>query len=132
MHCGEAFKRLGCELKVPRTDWSAQKDGGVWLTLWRGGIDWMADPLTLDTSVEERRAGDWVRKPGNQKRRRHIEYALANCGGWVEAIIVDGDSSGEVEKATPWQPAERRGLRWRVVSHDPETGHFAASAFKPD
>lgn len=36
----EAFEKLGCEVAAPRTDWSAERDDGVCLTLWTKETDW--------------------------------------------------------------------------------------------
>jgi hypothetical protein len=128
MQYGEAFKKLGYSLLAPRTDWSAENSSGVCLTLWRNEIDWKSRPLSMDSRTRAGRLEEWTSKPGNARRRTHLQSALDNYDGWVDAIAVDGSSSGGVEKASIWQPAERDGLRWKVTYYDPETGHFAVQA----
>ncbi|MEC3912238.1 hypothetical protein U5A82_17675 [Sphingobium sp. CR2-8] len=132
MKYGEAFSKLGYKLQAPRTDWSAQGDHGVCLTLWRSEIDWAAKPLTMDTRLRGGRLEEWERKPGNIKRRMHILYALEHHAGWVDAIIVDGTSKTGVEKATPWNAEERFGLRWRITYFEADTGHFCVEALSPN
>ncbi|WP_179042182.1 hypothetical protein [Sphingobium lactosutens] len=128
MKYGEAFSKLGYKLEVPRTDWSAKSAQGVCLTLWRSEIDWTVKPLAMDTRLRGGRLEEWELKPGNTKRRAHIVHALEHHAGWIDAIIVDGTSKGGVEKATPWNPEERQGLRWQIVDFEAGSGHFCVKA----
>jgi hypothetical protein len=128
MKYSEAFSKLGYHLAAPRTDWSAENSSGVCLTLWRSEVDWVSRPISMDSRVRAGRLEDWSSKPGNTKRRIHLQSAVEKYDGWVDAIIVDGSSNSGVTKASVWNIQERKGLRWRVVYFDPDTGHFSVEA----
>jgi len=78
------------------------------------------------------RLEDWERKPGNVKRRAHIAHAIEHYAGWIDVIVVDGNSQSGVEKATHWNVVERQDLRWRVIDFESETGHFRVQALPPN
>lgn len=86
----EAFEHLGYRVIAPRQDWSAEKDGGVCISLWkkemgtRGGLPWM------NTQVHADPIENWGHKPGNVKRNRHLGRALEEFGGRVDVVIVSG------------------------------------------
>lgn len=124
----DAFSRLGYHLPVPRTDWSAENETGICLSLWRSEIDWKS--LSTDTRIHAGPPDTW-NPAGNNKRRRHLAAALERYGGWVDVVIVDGIPGEGVDNATPWNPRERRGLRWQVYDFEPGVGHFAARAILP-
>lgn len=124
----DAFGRLGYHLPVPRTDWSAENETGICLSLWRSEIDWKS--LSTDTRIHAGHPSTW-NSAGNNKRKRHLAVALERYGGWVDVVIVDGIPGQGVDNATPWNPQERRGLRWQVYDFEPRVGHFAARATKP-
>src|SRR3546814_8272630 len=91
MQYGEAFTKRGYALTAPRQDWSAERDDGVCITLWRTEIDWKT--LTMDSRVRGGPLGDWSGLPGNAKRIRHATRALDGFGGMVDAIIVEDRTS---------------------------------------
>ena len=121
----EAFNRLGYRLPVPRTDWSAESEFGICLSLWRTEIDWKT--LSTNTRIHAGPPATW-NAAGNNKRKRHITAAIERFDGWIDVVIVDGVPGEGVEKASPWNPAERRGLKWRISDFDPVVGHFSAAA----
>src|SRR3546814_13328446 len=96
MQYGEAFTKLGYALTAPRQDWSAERDDGVCITLWRTEIDWKT--LTMDSRVRGGPLGDWSGLPGNAKRIRHAKRALDAFGGtvrWEERRVgKEGVSTG--------------------------------------
>ncbi|MBA3896692.1 MAG: hypothetical protein H0X36_06080 [Sphingomonadaceae bacterium] len=114
MKYGEAFKKLGYDLTVPRQDWSAEKPGGVCISISRDEIAWQN--LAKSDGSGENASDVWVSKPGNKKRAVHAKKALDDYDGWIDAVIVDGEYGTSVDKATPWRPEDRLGCRWRVQS----------------
>lgn len=127
MNYGEAFQKLGYRLAAPRTDWTAVKDEGICITLWRNEIDWSS--LTLDTRIHCGPSELW-NAAGNRKRITHLQQAISKFDGWVDAVIVDGIPGQGVSKASPWNPNERQGLKWRITNLEDGTGHFIARALK--
>lgn len=125
MKFSEAFNKMGYTLPFPRTDWSASNANGVCLSLWRSEIDWKS--LSFDTRVNAGPPQTW-NPAGNNKRKLHLAEALAQFDGWIDVVVVDGVPGEGVDKATPWTPEERRGLKWRVSSFDNDVGHFACAA----
>lgn len=120
-----AFEALGYRLGNVQQSWSAEKNNGVCISLWRAemsvknGKAWMnsrehAGPLEL-----------WRHKNGNTWRRAHLARALAEFEGYVDVVIVHGEPGGPYKDADPWDIAGRKG-RWRITEFDPETGHFGA------
>lgn len=128
MKFSEAFNRLGYKLEVPRLDWSATNENGVCISLWRSEIDWSS--LSIDTRVNCGPVSTW-NAAGSNKRKRHLEKALREHDGWIDMIVVDGVPGEGVDKATPWNPEERRGLRWRLFEFESPIGHFKARAVDP-
>ena len=126
MQYGEAFTKLGYTLAVPRQDWSSERADGVCITLWRSEIDWKT--LTMDSRVRGGQLEQWSSLPGNSKRIRHAKRALAEFGGMVDVIIVDGVPGQGVTDATPWNPKDRKGLCWRITELDEITGHIRMEA----
>ena len=61
--------------------------------------------------------------------RRDLTIASQRFDGWIDVVVVDGVPGEGVDEATPWLPANRQGLRWRVVAFDEESGHFRAELF---
>ncbi|WP_067111303.1 hypothetical protein [Sphingopyxis granuli] len=129
MRYGEAFAKLGYALTAPRQDWSAERDDGVCITLWRSEIDWKT--LTMDSRLHGGPLSDWSGLPGNAKRIRHVKRALDEFGGAVDTIIVDGIPGQGVIGATPWNPDDRKGLRWYVTDLEEATGHIRLEVRKP-
>ena len=130
MKFAEAFSRLGYDLRLPRLHWSSSNDTGVAITLWRSEIDWKSKPLTMDTLRHCGPPETW-NPAGNNQRIRDLAVALEKFDGWIDVVIVDGVPGEGVDKATPWTPPERQGLKWRVRNFDPESGHFIAEAIAP-
>lgn len=129
MQYGEAFAKLGYQLAVPRLDWSAERPDGICITLWRSEVDWKA--LVMDSRTHGGSLEDWKSLPGNSKRVRHAIRALNEFRGFVDCIIVDGNPGKGVTRATPWNPTERKGLRWRITYLEEETGHIRLEATAP-
>lgn len=127
MKYGEAFEKLGYRLETPRLDWSAVNEQGVCISLWRTEIDWPS--LSFDSRVNCGPVSTW-NPAGNNKRKRHLQAALDQHDGWVDVVVVDGVPGKGVDKASPWIPTERKGLRWRILEFDPDEGHFRAGAMK--
>jgi hypothetical protein len=125
MKFSEAFNKLGYKLAVPRTDWSASNDAGVCLSLWRSEIDWKS--LSFETRLHAGPPDTW-NAAGNNKRMRHLTSAIEHFSGWVDVVVVDGDPGHGITNATPWSPATRKGLKWRVTWFDYNLGHFSAAA----
>ena len=119
----EAFAKLGYDLKNPRQHWSCASDIGVCLSLWRTEIDWTA--RKMDTREDAGPVDTWNPAGANQ-RKRDLAVAMADFGGWIDVVVVDGIPGKGVNNATPWNPAEREGLRWRVTEFDEVSGHFRA------
>jgi hypothetical protein len=112
----EAFERLGYSVEAPRQDWSAEKEGGVCISLWkkemgnRGGLMWM------NTHVHADPIDNWGHKPGNTKRIGHLRRARDEFGGRVDVVIVSGEPGISYGSAQPWV-AERGRARsyWQVT-----------------
>ena len=123
----EAFKSLGYNLEVPRQDWSAESEHGVCITIWkqemrtRNGAPWF-DSKSHGGPLEE-----WIKKPGNTKRKRHLSKALLNSAAAVDVVILDGTPGEGYGDAHPWVSAQR-GASWYVTSFEPDTGHFSVEA----
>jgi hypothetical protein len=121
----EAFERLGYAIEAPRQDWSAEKDDGVCISLWRkelgrrDGLPWMNTRIHADP-IE-----NWRDKPGNRKRIRHLRRALNDLGGRVDVVIVSGEPGVSYGTAQPWlSEGSRSGSYWEVTELQDETGHF--------
>lgn len=123
MRYAEAFKRLGYDLANPRQHWSCTSDAGVCLSLWRSEIDWKG--RKFDTREDANPLDTW-NTAGNNQRKRDLAVAVEKFGGWVDVVVVDGVPGEGVDKATPWIPAERQGLHWRVSEFESSSGHFRA------
>ena len=125
----EAFSSIGYDVPSPRQDWSAEKEDGVCITLWKVEIDWIPPPPRFDCwKTQTPGENEWDMLPGNRKRARHIARALEEFGGWVDVIIVNG-TPGEGYKSTDiWKPEQRMKHRWRIQKFDQATGFFSAAA----
>lgn len=122
----EAFKKLGYELKTWRTDWSAEHNTGVCLSLWKKETDYKR--LLMDTREHAGELEVWRKKAGNAKRIRHAAKAIEQFGGWVDVVTIDGNPGEGYENAHPWIVAERHSKRWRVTYLDKSTGHLRLEA----
>jgi len=124
MQYSQAFAKLGYTLVAPRQDWSAEREDGVCITLWRSEIDWKT--LTMDSRVHGGPLEQWSNLPGNAKRIRHARRALAEFV--VDVIVVDGVPGQGVIDATPWNAKDRKDIVWRVTELDEATGHIRMEA----
>jgi hypothetical protein len=120
---GEAFKKLGYTLVVPRQQWSAEKDDGVCITLWEVELDPEFKKQRLDTRTNCGRHETWATAHGNHLRVRHLSKAMTELGGWVDVVLVRGTPGKGADDANPWMVKERKSA-WRVVHFEPDTGHF--------
>lgn len=127
MRYAEAFQRLGYDLRNPRQHWSCAAAHGVCVSLWRTEIDWKE--RKFDTLEDAGPTERWNPAGANQ-RVRDLVVARDEFDGWIDVVVVDGIPGKGVSNATPWDPAQRQGLRWRVISFDEATGHFRAELFE--
>ncbi|MBF9150983.1 hypothetical protein [Novosphingobium jiangmenense] len=126
MRYAEAFESLGYKLRSARQDWSAEKDDGVCITIWKRRLNWQ--DLSYDTREHKNSIADWSVKSGNKKRILHASRALIEFDGWIDAILISGEPGISYEDAQVWFPTEKQGRRWRVVYLDEETGHLRLEA----
>ncbi|MFB9048318.1 hypothetical protein ACFFV8_06310 [Sphingobium indicum] len=125
MKYGEAFGKLGYNLRLPRLHWSAAAEHGVCVTLWHCEIDWPT--LSLNSLLNCGPIENW-NAAGKNKREEHFRMAARNFDNWLDAIVVKGVPGQGVESASPWVVKERKGLRWRLMAFDETTGHFELKA----
>ncbi|MCB2130483.1 MAG: hypothetical protein KDE03_15795 [Rhodobacteraceae bacterium] len=127
----EAFNALGYDVPNPRQDWSAEKAGGVCITLWKSEVQWVPTPPHLDLWAK---AGpgttDWETLPGHKKRTGHLARAVSEFDGWVDVIIVTGTPGKGYGNADPWLPEKRANHGWRIQKFDKTTGFFSVVAEK--
>ena len=126
-----AFARLGYNLTSPRTDWSAEKDDGVCLSIWAKEMKPKRPGSSFDTRSDAQPIETWNHKQGFKRRLPHLARAVAEVDGYVDVVVVTvtpGEGHGD---ANPWLPTERQGYRWRVTYFDPTTGHFAVETAAP-
>ncbi len=125
MNFSEAFRALGYELRAPRSDWSAEKLGGVCISIWAAEMRFSGGASSFDTRTDAQPIEGWGHKPGNKRRLKHLERAVGELGGRVDVVISHGDPGAGLRDAAPWLP-HKRGASWLVTYFDPETGHYAA------
>ena len=126
MNYTQAFKNLGYTLVAPRTDWSAENEKGVCISIWAAEIKFKDGRPWLDTKVHCGPHEIWKDLPGNKKRVAHLARAVDELSGVIDVVIVQGTPGLGVKDADPWIPTSRKGMHWRVTSFDPSTGHFSA------
>lgn len=121
----EAFEHLGYGVVAPRQDWTAEKADGVCISLWRKEMGTRDGLLWMDTRVHADPIGNWGDKPGNRKRIRHLQRALTEFGGEVDAVIVSGEPGVSYGTAQPWiAEGSRAGTYWQISAFDADSGHF--------
>lgn len=125
MNFTQAFAALGYHLAAPRTDWSAEREGGICLSLWQKEVKWGRGEASFNTRRDADPIENWNRKPGFKKRLRHIQRAMDEFDGRIDVVLVAGTPGGPYEDAHPWKP-EARGGEWFVEAFEPDTGHFTA------
>ena len=117
----KAFNVLGFDVPSPRKDWSAEKDDGICITLWKSEVEWTPPPPRFDLwGIATPGEADWEALAGHKKRTGHLARAVLEFDGWVDAY----------ENADPWIPAQRVNHRWRITKFDEATGYFSAIAKK--
>ena len=125
----EAFNKLGYSVEAPRSDWSAQNDEGVCITIWQKER-MVKDGLPyLDMWELHPNGGEWMQKPGHQKRTLHLQNAVTNYDGRIDVIFVTGEPGESYKSANPWLTSER-GFGWIISKFDQESGYFRAEIDK--
>lgn len=125
MQFGEAFETLGYALVAPRLDWSAEKDDGVCLSLWRREMGFRDGLPWMNTRVHAGPIEEWLDKSGNTKRIAHLRRARDEFEGRVDVVIVSGEPGGGYGTAQPWlAEGQRAGTYWKVTDFEEATGHF--------
>ncbi len=127
MNFTEAFSALGYDLKVPRSDWSAEKPSGVCISIWATEMRFSGGVSSFDTRTDARPIEGWGHKRGNKLRKKHLGRAVAEMAGRVDVVISHGVPGAGLRDAAPWLPG-KRGASWLVTYFDPLTGHYAAEA----
>lgn len=118
-----AFQALGYKLPNAQGFWSAERADGVCITLWQREL------ATDDQKRPTMRAENfgpvegWMHRPANKHRKKHIQRALDEFGGYVDVVILLGPPGERYGDAFPWD-ASRPG-RWRVTKLY-DTGQFDA------
>ena len=121
----EAFEALGYRLDAPRQDWSAEKDGGVCISIWKEELQSRDGLLWLKTQLHGGPLHQWQAKAGNRKRTRHLRRALDQFDGRVDVVIVSGTPGVGYGTAQPWLGEGTRACTWwQVTELDDTTGHF--------
>lgn len=127
----EAFQKLGYKVDAPRQDWSAEKEGGVCITIWASEIKFEKDRAWFDSKLHAGPFDVWKNLPGNRKRIGHLQHVVDNLGGAIDVVVVKGTPGEGVDDAHPWIPEERKGKRWYIINFERDTGHYAASTESP-
>jgi hypothetical protein len=121
----EAFEALGYAVQLPRQDWSAEKPGGICISLWRKEMGTRGGLLWMNTRVHADPIGGWGNKPGSQKRIQHLRRAMVDFDGKVDVVIVSGKPGIGYGTAQPWKAeGSRAGTYWQITDFDAQTGHF--------
>ena len=121
----EAFERLGYSVEAPRQDWSAANEQGVCISLWKKEMGVRDGLMWMDTRVHADPIENWVDKPGNRKRIRHLRRAIRDFDGRVDVVIVSGKPGVSYGTAQPWlAEGGRAGTWWQVLDLEEESGHF--------
>jgi hypothetical protein len=126
----EAFNALGYQVENPRQDWSAEKNDGVCISLWRREMGTRGGLLWMNTRVHADPIENWGGKSGNHKRIQHLRRAVESFDGIVDVVIVSGTPGVSYGTAQPWRAeGTRTGSLWRVTNFDEATGHFEVQLF---
>jgi hypothetical protein len=119
----EAFDALGYKLSNHQTDWSAEGERGVCITIWKEETGTMDGLLYFDSKKHAGPIEIWGGKVGNSKRTKHLNRAKTDFAGLVDVVILHGTPGKSYDVADPWF-VEKRGGRWRIQYLDEESGHF--------
>ena len=115
----------------PRQDWSAEKPGGICVTLWKSEVCWTPPPPTLDLWTKfQPGENSWENLPGHKKRTAHLSAAMAEFDRWVDVVVVTGTPGEGYGSANPWLPGKRMHHGWRIQKFDEETGFFSVAVEK--
>lgn len=121
----ESFEKLGYTVEAPRQDWSADKDDGVCLSLWKKEMAFQNGMLWMDTRIHAGPNELWRDTSGNRKRIRHLRRAIDEFEGRVDVVIVSGEPGEGYGTAQPWlTEGKRAGTYWKVSELEERTGHF--------
>ncbi len=85
-----AFARLGYHLSSPRTDWSAEKDDGICLSIWAKEMKPKRPGSSFDTRSDAQPIETWNHKQGFKRRLPHLARAVAEFDGYVDVVVVTG------------------------------------------
>ncbi len=121
----EAFTTLGYTLSNHQTDWSAESNRGICITIWEKELSQKDRLPWFDTREHANSYETWGDKIGNSKRIRHLSRALKDFDGRVDVVILKGTPGQGYGDADPWEVDKRKGY-WRIDSFDQDTGHFSA------
>ena len=129
MQYGEAFKKLGYSIKMPRQDWSAEKSDGICISIWQKECSVFNGLPYCDLWELHPNGGAWEQKLGHSRRTRYLQRAINEFEGKVDVILVTGNPGESYESADPWIVSER-GAGWYISKFDPATGFFRAEIDK--
>ena len=129
----EAFEHLGYRVEAPRQDWSAEKDDGICISLWKKEMGTRDGLPLMNTLTHADPIENWGNKPGNGKRIRHLRRAVEEFEGRVDVVIVSGEPGASEGTAQPWGATDgRAGTYWQVTELDTGTGHFEVVLIKAE
>lgn len=129
----EAFETLGYELANHQTDWSAEADHGVCITVWKCEIDRTSGmpAYELDLTGAEIGPDRWTKNIGQRKRVKHLARAWDEFDRRVDVVLLGGQPGHGYGSADPWNVALRGG-QWIVNKLDRNTGEFRVAVEKVD
>ena len=120
----EAFEALGYTLANTRWSWSAEKDDGAVITLWRTELSQRDGRIQMDSRVDADDISEFRNKPGHKERTRIL--SKFNVPFFVDCILRDDISKSRQDAPCyPWSETET-GMQWCITFFDGETGHFCA------
>ncbi|MFZ1682114.1 MAG: hypothetical protein WAT70_13930 [Rhizobiaceae bacterium] len=125
MNYSAAFESLGYALANVRQDWSAAGSDGICISIWIRELGRDRKRPYLDLWELHPEGGTFEAKSGHRKRTAHLERAVAEHGGFVDVVLVDGVPGESYGDAQPWD-AQKRGGKWFISKFDPANGYFRA------
>jgi hypothetical protein len=127
MRLKEAFRKLGYELRAPRSDWTATNNSGVCISLWGSEtpFDKENNRRWIDTEIHANPDLKWQGKAGNKLRIKHLSEAIDKYKGRVHVVLIDGKPGPVGNRADIWDE-NSCGSFWQVTCLNPITGHFKA------
>ncbi len=115
------YKDLGGNSRSP--NWSAEKDGGICISLWLAELRGRSK---IDTKTDSGDIAVWGANPKNRTRIKHLSTAIQKYAALVDVVFLEGPV-GSVESARITPRA-----KWEVLSVDTSTGHFVAKMLEKD